>query len=105
MTQRATPTSWAIKNPKTRCNWLGSDFLRRTLVFGLELCAKITGRKYYCATLVGETEHSITVNSDLTVSCTCQDYDGSGHLGLMNQIGVKICKGRGVILRPNPATK
>ena len=47
----------------------------------LELRAKITGRKYYCNALAGESEYNITINSDLTVSCNCQDYDGSGHLG------------------------
>jgi MoaA/NifB/PqqE/SkfB family radical SAM enzyme len=70
-----------IKNPKTRFNWRVSDFLRRTLVLWHETRAKITGRKYYCAALVGESEYGITFNSDLTVSCSCQDYDGSGHLG------------------------
>jgi len=76
-----TPTSRAIKNPKTRFNWRVSGLLRRMLVFWHEARAKITGRKYYCAALAGESEYGITFNSDLTVSCNCQDYDGSGHLG------------------------
>jgi MoaA/NifB/PqqE/SkfB family radical SAM enzyme len=78
----ATPsTSRAIRNPKTRFNWRVSDFLRRTMVFWHETRAKITGQKFYCNALVGESEYGITINSDLTVSCSCQDYDGSGHLG------------------------
>jgi len=76
-----TPTSRAIKNPKTRFNWRVSDCLRWTKSRWLELKAKITGRKYYCNALVGESEYDITINSDLTVSCNCQDYDGSGHIG------------------------
>ncbi len=28
-----------------------------------------------------KSEYAITINSDLTLSCNCQDYDGSGHLG------------------------
>jgi len=70
-----------IRNPKTRFNWRISDLLRRALVFWYETRAKITGRNYYCRALVGESEYGITINSDLTVSCSCQDYDGSGHLG------------------------
>ena len=76
-----SPTLRAIKNPKTRFNWRVSDRVRWTKSRWLELKAKITGRKYYCIALAGESEYYITVNSDLTVSCNCQDYDGSGHLG------------------------
>src|ERR1700761_3039814 len=74
-------TSRLIKNPKTRFNWRVSDVLRRLLVWKYEQNAKVTGRNYYCNALVGESEYGITVNSDLTISCSCQDYDGSGHLG------------------------
>jgi hypothetical protein len=49
----------------------------------LELRVWVTGRKYYCEALAGESEYSITINSDLSVSCNCQDYDGSGLLGDM----------------------
>ena len=76
-----SPTSRAIKNPKTRFNWRVSDRFRWAKSRWLELKANITGRKYYCDALAGESEYNITVNSDLTVSCNCQDYDGSGHLG------------------------
>jgi hypothetical protein len=76
-----SPTTRAIKNPKTRFNWRVSDCIRWTMSRWLELRAKITGRKYYCNALAGESEYNITINSDLTISCNCQDYDGSGHLG------------------------
>ena len=75
------PITRVIKNPKTRFNWRVSDFLRGILKQRLEWRAKLTGRKYYCNALAGESEYDITVNSDLTISCSCQDYDGSGHLG------------------------
>jgi uncharacterized Fe-S cluster-containing radical SAM superfamily protein len=75
------PTSLLIKNPKTRFNWRVSDLIRRTKSRWLELRAKITGQKFYCSALAGESEYNITINSDLTVSCNCQDYDGTGHLG------------------------
>ena len=70
-----------IRNPKTRFNWRVSDVVRWMLSRSLELRTLVTGRKYYCEALAGESEYSLTINSDLTVSCNCQDYDGSGHLG------------------------
>src|ERR1039458_7506726 len=75
------PTSRVIRNPKTRFNWRVSDFIRRMMVWWFELGARIAGRGYYCSTLAGQEDYNITVNSDLTVSCSCQDYDGSGHIG------------------------
>ncbi|HTV62211.1 MAG TPA: radical SAM protein [Verrucomicrobiae bacterium] len=78
----ATPsTSRVIRDPKTRFNWRVSGVVRRLTSRWLELRAKITGRKYYCHALAGESDYNIAVNSDLTVSCNCQDYDGSGHIG------------------------
>jgi MoaA/NifB/PqqE/SkfB family radical SAM enzyme len=76
-----SPTSRSIRDPKTRLNWRVSKVLRWTISRWLEIRAKITGQKYICSVLQGESEYNITINSDLTVSCNCQDYDGSGHLG------------------------
>lgn len=70
-----------VRSAKTRFNWQVSDALRWVMSRWLEFRARVTGRKYYCPALAGESEYSITINSDLTVSCNCQDYDGSGHLG------------------------
>ena len=66
--------------PKTRFNWRVSDFIRGMMVRWFELRARITGRAYYCSTLAGQEDYNLTVNSDLTVSCCCQDYDGSGDI-------------------------
>jgi len=78
----STPaTTRTIRNPKTRFNWRVSDFVRRIKSRWLWLRAKITGRGYRCVALEGESEYNITINSDLTVSCNCQDYDGTGHIG------------------------
>jgi uncharacterized Fe-S cluster-containing radical SAM superfamily protein len=38
-------------------------------------------RSYYCRALHGESDYNICINSDMTVSCNCEDYDGSGHIG------------------------
>ena len=67
--------------PKDRLNWIISDLIRRLLVWKYEWQARLTGRKYYCAALHGEAEYDLTINSDRTVSCNCQDYEGLGHIG------------------------
>jgi MoaA/NifB/PqqE/SkfB family radical SAM enzyme len=70
-----------VRDPKRRFNWVVSDFVRRLMGLCLKLRAKISGRGYYCAALQGRSEYSITISSDLTVSCNCQDYEGLGRLG------------------------
>lgn len=75
----------AIKNAKTRFNWRVSDVLRWAVSRKLEIQTKIGGHKYYCSALAGESDYNITINSDLTVSCNCQDYEGDGHLGDLKQ--------------------
>jgi MoaA/NifB/PqqE/SkfB family radical SAM enzyme len=81
----ASPTSRVIRDPKTRLNWRVSTFLRWTMSRLLELRAKVTGQKYNCIALAGESEYNITINSDRTISCNCQDYDGTGHIGDLKQ--------------------
>lgn len=36
---------------------------------------------FSCRALAGESDYNICINSDLTVSCNCQDFDGSGQIG------------------------
>lgn len=36
---------------------------------------------FACKALNGDSNYNICINSDMTVSCNCQDYDGSGHIG------------------------
>lgn len=66
---------------KRRFNWLVSDVLRRGLRWYLESSARLRGQRFYCRALAGESEYNLTINCDTTVSCNCQDYDGSGHIG------------------------
>jgi len=35
----------------------------------------------YCRALAGESVYNVCVNSDLTISCNCQDFDGTGRIG------------------------
>ena len=76
-----SPIPRKVSNPRTRFNWRVSDSIRRLMVWWFELRARMTGRGYYCSTLAGQEDYNLTINSDLTVSCMCQDYDGSGHIG------------------------
>jgi len=72
-----------------RFNWVLSDYVRRFLKFYLEWSARLRGQRFHCRALEGQSEYNITVNCDLTVSCNCQDYDGSGHLGDLNKQSFK----------------
>ena len=70
---------------RRRFNWLVSDLIRKVRRRYLEWSARLRGQRFYCRALGGESEYNLTINCDLTVSCTCQDYDGSGHLGDLNK--------------------
>ena len=47
------------------------------------------GTHYYCKVLSGEATYDLCINSDLTVSCNCQDWDASGHIGDLNKQTLK----------------
>ncbi len=72
-----------------RINWVVSDITRKGLKVYLEWMARLRGQRFHCRALEGESEYNLTVNCDLTVSCSCQDYDGSGHLGDLNKASFK----------------
>lgn len=36
---------------------------------------------YYCRALTGMSNYNISINSDLSISCSCQDYGGEGKIG------------------------
>lgn len=74
---------------RRRFNWVLSDITRQVLKHYLEWMVRFRGQRFHCRALEGESEYNITVNCDLTVSCSCQDYDGSGHLGDLNQASFK----------------
>ena len=70
---------------RRRFNWVLSDVVRKGLKFYLEWSARLKGQRFSCRALAGESEYNLTINCDLTVSCNCQDYNGSGHLGDLNK--------------------
>lgn len=72
-----------------RFNWVISDILRKLLKCQIEWSARLKGQRFYCRSLAGESEYNLTINCDLTVSCNCQDYNGSGHIGDLNHSSFK----------------
>jgi pyruvate-formate lyase-activating enzyme len=61
--------------------WLQYELSTRWSRLRLQLSTRLRGKRFGCAALAGRSDYNICVNSDLTVSCNCQDWDGSGHLG------------------------
>lgn len=53
--------------------------------FLFELRAKLRKKRFYCNALAGKSDYNICVNSDMSVSCNCQDWDGSGRIGNLNK--------------------
>jgi len=72
-----------------RVNWIVSDLMRKVIKRYIEWSARLKGQRFYCRALGGESEYNTTINCDLTVSCNCQDYDGSGHIGDLNKNSFK----------------
>jgi len=84
-----TPSTPVSPPKRRRINWIASDLIRQVMKRYLEWSARFRGQCFLCRCLAGESEYNLTVNCDLTLSCTCQDYDGSGHLGDLNQHSFK----------------
>ena len=47
----------------------------------LEWQTRLQGKAFYCNALSGESNYNVSINSDLTLSCNCSDFDDSGILG------------------------
>ncbi len=63
--------------------------IRNILKKYLENKARIKGEVFRCNALEGESAYDISINSDMTVSCNAQDYNGSGHIGDLNKSSLK----------------
>lgn len=46
---------------------------------------RIGKKAFFCKALQGLSDYNICINSDMTVSCNCQDYDGTGQIGDLNK--------------------
>jgi sulfatase maturation enzyme AslB (radical SAM superfamily) len=58
-----------------------SIWIRRGLGRIIEHRARLSGKRFYCRALSGESGYNIAINADLSVSCNCQDFDGTGRIG------------------------
>ena len=65
-------------------NYLAQKAYRTVKRRVLESRAAAAGTRFYCRALSGESKYNISINSDMSISCNCQDYDGSGHIGDLN---------------------
>ena len=62
-------------------NFLFISNIKRILRKLIEFKASLSSKSFYCKALSGMSTYNICINSDLTVSCNCRDYDGTGHIG------------------------
>jgi pyruvate-formate lyase-activating enzyme len=51
---------------------------------GYKLTKLPKNRGYYCRALTGMSDYNISINSDLSISCSCQDWGGEGIFGNLN---------------------
>jgi pyruvate-formate lyase-activating enzyme len=56
---------------------------------GIEFRAAISGNRFYCSALSGESSYNVSINCDMTVSCNCQDFDGCGQIGDLRKQHIK----------------
>ena len=65
-------------------NRISQKILRLGSAKATELSALARKQRFYCSALSGLSSYNICVNCDMTVSCNCQDFDGSGQIGDLN---------------------
>lgn len=58
-----------------------STLLRKVQQRYLTARAKLRKKAFFCNALAGNSEINVCINSDLTVSCSCHDTEGLGHIG------------------------
>jgi hypothetical protein len=74
---------------RRRFNWVISDILRAGRKTWLEWSTRLRGQRFACGVLDGDSEYNLTINCDSTVTCNCQDYNGSGFLGDLDKNSFK----------------
>jgi len=62
-----------------------SALFRRMKAGWLTAKARLSGRAFVCDALSGTSQINVCINSDLTVSCSCRDFDGSGRVADLNE--------------------
>ncbi|MFA5275534.1 MAG: radical SAM protein [Candidatus Omnitrophota bacterium] len=58
-----------------------SYFTKKIASLAFELYASLRNKRFFCRALKGDSSYNIVINSDLTVSCNCNDNYGLGRIG------------------------
>ena len=51
----------------------------------MQLTVRLRKEGFYCTALRGESDYKISINSDMSVSCNCDDVFGRGYLGSLHE--------------------
>ncbi|MFH1264220.1 MAG: radical SAM protein [Planctomycetota bacterium] len=68
-----------------------SNWSRRVRRRWLTAKARLRGKTFFCKALTGDSKVNLSINSDLTVSCSCHDVDGSGRIGDLKSQSLREC--------------
>ncbi|MGQ9574268.1 MAG: radical SAM protein [Thermoguttaceae bacterium] len=68
-----------------RFSYAYRQFVLEALCAVLQGRARLANRRFFCRSLAGAARDGIFINSDMTVSCNCQDIDGTGQLGSLRE--------------------
>ena len=66
--------------PQAIAIW-GETGTHRMSGVGKRTLARARGQRFYCNALSGNSGWNVSVNADMTVSCSCRDLDGEAELG------------------------
>jgi len=66
-----------------------SIILNKGRVKIIELYALFKNKRFYCTALSGGSTYNTAINSDMTVSCNCDDFCGLGKIGDLNKKSLK----------------
>ena len=51
----------------------------------MQLTVRLRKEGFYCTALRGESDYNISINSDMSISCNCDDVFGRGYLGSLHE--------------------
>lgn len=69
---------------KTKINTFVLEQIRLLIKLIKTIKAKIIRKKFYCNALSGNSDYNISINCDLSISCSCADHDGQDIIGDLN---------------------
>jgi len=67
------------------------NFARRLLRRQMEFSARLRSQRFWCASLAGTAEHSLSVLCDMTVACCVESFDTSSWIGNLSNQTLEEC--------------